>query len=188
MMPRQDDFITLFNLLWYRDYPVVLGSIEFASRADWTTHIATTVRQVAGTMGIFACFETGGRTDAELAMADKTKWAKMEWEWEPVTHPSVGELTKLAYASSDCEVCIFVGYSHQDDEAKTLQKVRASWKGVSTPLLAFIVTYTGRTTRTFQRLQTYRCDSGGLNMLRDQPALPWCVENTRWEVMRHIAE
>lgn len=57
---RQADFIALFNTFWYRDFPVALGSIEFAKRADWTTHIATSVRQVAGMMGIFSCFESGG--------------------------------------------------------------------------------------------------------------------------------
>ena len=89
MHTKTIDFISLYNAFWYRDFPVVDGPIDFAKRADWTTHIATNVRQVASLMGLFSCFESGGRTDAELQHADRKVWAKMEWEcMRPANPPS----------------------------------------------------------------------------------------------------
>jgi len=111
MQTLLSDFIALYNAFWYRDFPVSLGGIDFAKRADWTTHIATSVRQVASLMGLFSCFESGGRTDAELQFSNRKVWAKLEWEWDEAREHRVGELDKLASASNDCEVCIFIGYS-----------------------------------------------------------------------------
>ena len=39
MHTKTIDFISLYNAFWYRDFPVVDGPIDFAKRADWTTHI-----------------------------------------------------------------------------------------------------------------------------------------------------
>lgn len=141
MQTRISDFTTLFNLLWYRDFPVALGSIEWAKRADWTTHIASTVRQVASITGMFSCFESGGRTDAELQFADRKVWAKLEWEWSEPRNDDVGELAKLAGAASTCEVCVFIGYSQLQFHDANLAKIKAEWAGVQKPLLAILVTF-----------------------------------------------
>lgn len=184
MQTRISDFTTLFNLLWYRDFPVALGSIEWAKRADWTTHIASTVRQVASITGMFSCFESGGRTDAELQFADRKVWAKLEWEWSEPRNDDVGELAKLAGAASTCEVCVFIGYSQLQFHDANLAKIKAEWAGVQRPLLAILVTFEQEGEwRYFDRLQTYLIDADATSMIRDQPALPWCVSNSRWQLL-----
>ena len=188
MITRQEDFVALYNALWYRDFPVGLGGIEFAKRADWTTHIATTVRQLAGLMGLFSCFESGGRTDAELQFANRSVWAKLEWEWDEPREDRVGELAKLASAAHGCEICIFIGYSQKKHHDANLNKIRGAWAGISKPLLVLLVTFEVEGEwRFFDRLQTYRCDEEGLRLMRDQPALPWCVPKTRWQAHSGIA-
>ncbi|MDP2779777.1 hypothetical protein [Devosia sp.] len=182
MEARINDFTTLFNMLWYRDFPVVLGSIEFAKRADWTTHIASTVRQVASISGLFSCFESGGRTDAELQFADRSVWAKLEWEWDEPRQDNVREITKLAGAAYACEFCVYIGYSQTKYLDDNLAKIVAEWAGVPKPLLVILVTFDLEGEwRYFDRLQTYRIDTIGAELVRDQPALPWCVPNSRWQ-------
>ena len=58
------DFITLFNKLWYRDFPLSENHKSIGSRAEWTTHIGICVRSCADLMGYFTHFEQGNRTDA----------------------------------------------------------------------------------------------------------------------------
>lgn len=187
MHSRLNDFITLYNSFWYRDFPVAYGSIDFAKRADWTTHIATSIRQVSSMMGLFSCFESGGRTDAELQFADRKVWAKLEWEWDEPREHRVGELAKLARAASDCDVCIYIGYSSIHHHEANLQKISEAWKEVVKPLLVILVTFEseGRW-RYFNQLKTYSFDGQGSMLLRDQPALPWNVPNSRWRAMSII--
>ncbi|MFL1449400.1 hypothetical protein ACI77O_13465 [Pseudomonas tritici] len=185
---RESDFVSLFNLLWYRDYPVALGSIELAGRADWTTHIATTVRQVAGLLGIFSRFESGGRTDAQLVMANRKVWANLEWEWEEPRRASVGELAKLAAATHSCEASVFIGYSDVKNHSANIEAIQAAWAGQSKPLIVILISFKGLSTRYFDRLQTYRFVNDTMTLLREQPALPWCVPNTRWEAMGDQSE
>lgn len=184
MHTRTIDFISLYNAFWYRDFPVVNGPIDFAKRADWTTHIATSVRQVAGLMGLFSCFESGGRTDAELQHADRKVWAKLEWEWdEPRDHkPGIGEVEKLASASDKADVCVFIGYSQKKHLDENLALIQQTWKGVQRPLVVILVTFTLEGVwRYFNELHTYTCDSRGVLLVRQQPALPWEVQNSRWQ-------
>lgn len=185
MPNRTSDFISLYNSFWYRDFPVSLGSIEFAKRADWTTHIASTVRQVSSVMGLFSCFESGGRTDAEMQFADRTVWAKLEWEWDEPRQDSVGELAKLAGAAHGCEVCVFIGYSQIKHHEANLEKIKAQWNGVEKPLLAMLLTFEADGAwRYFDRLQTYTLDGNAIELVRDQPALPWTVSNSRWAMIQ----
>ncbi|PWC98823.1 hypothetical protein [Pseudomonas amygdali] len=180
---RVNDFITLFNAFWYRDFPVSLSGIDFAKRADWTTHIATSVRQVASLMGLFSCFESGGRTDAELQFANRKVWAKLEWEWEEPRDNRVGEIAKLAAAASDCDVCVYIGYSSTGHHEINLEKIRAAWHGVHKPLLVMLVTFElDGNWRCFDQLKTYSFDGHGFTLLREQPALPWSAPLSRWQV------
>lgn len=180
---RLDDFITLYNAFWYRDFPVTQGGKDIASRADWTTHIATSIRQVASFMGLYSCFESGGRTDAELQFNDRTVWAKLEWEWEEPRGDAVGELAKLASVATACEVCVFIGYSSVEHKGANLAKISAAWEGVHNPLAVFLVSFDAQgLRRRFQRLETFLFDGHGYQLLRDQPALPWECPKTRWEV------
>lgn len=184
MHTRTTDFISLYNAFWYRDFPVVVGPIDFAKRADWTTHIATSIRQVASMMGLFSCFESGGRTDAELQEADRKVWAKVEWEWdEPRDHkPGKGELGKLAKASGMADVSIFIGYTQVRTLEENLSHITEAWVGVEKPILVLLVTFTADGGwRYFDQLKTYVVDSHGLSLVREQPALPWDVPNSRWQ-------
>lgn len=189
MSTRINDFSTLFNALWYRDFPVALGHIEYAKRADWTTHIASTVRQVANLMGLFPCFESGGRTDAEIKLATKQVWAKIEWEWDQPKEDRVGELDKLAGASADCDVCVFIGYSQNSFHEANLAKIQAAWAGVEKPLIVLLITFDcDAGNRYFDLLQTYCFTASSSRLVREQPALPWCVQGSRWAVPNQHAE
>lgn len=184
MHTRTTDFISLYNAFWYRDFPVVLGPIDFAKRADWTTHIATGIRQVASMMGLFSCFESGGRTDAELQEANRKVWAKVEWEWdEPRDHKlGKGELAKLANASSKADVSIFIGYTQVKTLDENLALIRDAWGAIEQPLVVLLVTFTVEGQwRYFDQLKTFTTDSRGLSLVREQPALPWDVPNSRWQ-------
>ena len=184
MQDKTTDFISLYNAFWYRDFPVVNGPIDFAKRADWTTHIATSIRQIASLMGLFSCFESGGRTDAELTFANRKVWAKVEWEWdEPRDHkPNEGEVSKLASASGKAEVCVFIGYSQQKHLEANLGLIGEAWGDVAKPLIVLLTTFEQEGPwRYFKELQTYTFDSRGVTKVREQPALPWEVENSRWQ-------
>ncbi|MCK1794316.1 hypothetical protein [Pseudomonas violetae] len=181
MPTRINDFTTLFNALWYRDFPVVLGHIEVAKRADWTTHIASTVRQVSSLMGLFSCFESGGRTDAEIKFANKNVWAKLEWEWDEPKEQRVEELVKLARASSGADVSVFIGYSQVGSHQTNLEQIRSAWAYVDKPLVVLLITFECEGEwRFFDKLQTYSCTRDVLTLIREQPALPWSVANSRW--------
>jgi len=184
MHDRTTDFISLYNAFWYRDFPVVDGPIDFAKRADWTTHIATSIRQIASLMGLFSCFESGGRTDAELQFANRKVWAKVEWEWdEPRDHkPDQGEVTKLAKASGGADVCVFIGYSQEKHLEANLGLIKDTWGAIDKPLIIVLTTFVKDSKwRYFKELRTYVCDSRGILDVRQQPALPWEVKNSRWQ-------
>ena len=184
MTTRVGDFITLFNALWYRDFPVTQSHIGFAKRADWTTHIASTVRQASSLMGLYSCFESGGRTDAELQFNNQAVWAKLEWEWDEPKEQRVGELDKLAKASNGCELCVFIGYSQLKNHEANLQKIMGAWTGVEKPLVALLITFEAEGNwRYFDNVQTYTCVGETLSLVREQPALPWRVPKSRWEAV-----
>ena len=77
-----EDFATLFHYLWTRNFPIGPDA-PGARRADWTTHIEVTVRQIGDLTGLTTRFETRGRSDGVLRSADGDEIA-MEWEWDGV--------------------------------------------------------------------------------------------------------
>ena len=77
-----EDFATLFQYFWYRDFPIDQISTG-AKRTDWTIHIGIVVRNVADLIGLVTRFERGGRKDAVLRSTDGDEIA-IEWEWEGV--------------------------------------------------------------------------------------------------------
>jgi hypothetical protein len=79
---RERDFISLFNALWYRDFPFVSGREPEAVRAMYTAHINSIVKSCADLMGFFTLFEQGTRTDIIIQKANKQLWAKVELEWD----------------------------------------------------------------------------------------------------------
>jgi hypothetical protein len=138
---RDRDFIVLFNALWYRDFPVTPIRLDINRRALWTTHIASTVKQSADLLGLFTCFETGGKTDAVIEDANGNKWAKIEWEWIQAHADGVNEIDKLALsaeaAEASAETFIFIGYSRTDETdhaVKNLEKIAQRWGEIEKPL------------------------------------------------------
>lgn len=181
MKRRDRDFVALFNALWYKDFPVVPGYEDRGKRAVWTTHIASVVKQCADLMGLFTCFETGNRTDAVIQTASRTTWAKIEWEWKQPFREDVNELEKLAAAVDEGELMVFIGYSQDTRNGENMKKIASSWKDVETPLLVFLVTYTWKDSRRhFSQLETHYFRAGKHKKVREQEALPWQVEGTKW--------
>jgi hypothetical protein len=181
---RESDFVALYNALWYRDFPVTPTRLDINRRALWTTHIASTVKQCADLLGLFTCFETGGKTDAVIEDATggiDRKWAKIEWEWVQPHKESVNEIEKLASAKDEAATFIFIGYSRDDHHSENIEKIKATWGEIDKPLIVFLVTFKfegGK--RKFNKLQTHRFKAGVHRKLREQAALPWESINTKW--------
>jgi hypothetical protein len=180
MTRREREFMILFNALWYKDFPITKDFLGFGTRAGWTLHVATAVREAANLMGLFMTFETGGRTDGEIHMFDETAdserqtWAKVEWEWTEANTKKLDELLNI---------------------------VSAHWTGAEKPLLCSFLERTGysrvpastpkRRVPIFGKLLTYRFapnQNGTTTMTRprNQPAYPWNVKGTKWAAHRSL--
>ena len=184
MKRRERDLITLFNALWYRDFPVTPGHEDMGKRAVWTTHIASIVKQCADLMGFFTCFETGRRTDAVIQTASRKVWANVEWEWTQPVREKVNEIEKLKESATTSDVQVFIGYSKEDLHEENLARITSQWKNVHTPLIVFLIQFRFfNKRRQFTYLRTYRVQNGVAHPLRRQPALPWRVEDTRWHLL-----
>lgn len=183
MIRRDRDFVALFNALWYKDFPITPGRLDINRRALWTTHIATTVKQAADMLGLYTCFETGGKTDAVVEDANGKKWAKIEWEWSQPKNNDVNELDKLVASADEAETFIFIGYSRLDHHNANLEKIIKTWGGINKPLLVFLVTFDlTKKKRVFESLQTHLFQGGKHKRLREQEALPWLATGTKWAV------
>ena len=184
MKRKERDFVSLFNAFWYRDFPITKERTEISRRALWTTHIASTIKKCADHLGLFTCFETGGKTDAVIEYADTQKWAKVEWEWIQPHDEKVNEINKLAESAKieDAETFIFVGYSNKSRIDENISAIQAHWGKTSKPLIVFLVTFSFETKkREFELLRTYLFKDGAHKMLRKQKALPWDVKGTKWQ-------
>jgi hypothetical protein len=183
---RERDFVTLFNALWYRDFPIIRDHEDISQRAMWTTHIASVVKQCADLLGFFTRFETGNRTDAVIQKpSDKDSyWAKVEWEWKQALLERVNEIGKLAAADGTADVFIFVGYSKSENVQKSLEKIERDWKTAQRPLLVFLIIFDVKSDRrSFRTIQTHRFVNGMRRKLREQHALPWQVPGSKWQAM-----
>jgi hypothetical protein len=187
---RIRDFIALFNVLWYRDFPLTRGYEDDTSRAMWTTHIASVVKQCADLLGLQTRYETGGRTDAIIQFPGNGEiWAHLEWEWQQADLPKINEFSKLSECSNKSQVCYFIGYSQSQNLPKTLERINEDWKQIEKPLICFLIVYKwGKKRRRFREFQTYEFKAGKKRLLRKQPALPWDVKHSRWAVASNVAE
>ena len=134
MKRRTRDFVALFNAFWYRDFPITPDRNDISRRALWTTHIASTVKMAADHLGLYTCFETGGKTDAVIQDSNRKVWAKAEWEWAQAKFETVNEIKKLADAASEADTFFFFGYSRTDDEShqSNLEAIGQQWLGSKT--------------------------------------------------------
>jgi hypothetical protein len=201
--PWLTDFATIFAHMWYRDFPLQHALREKAQRADWTTHISLAVRSAADLMGLFTCFESGGKTDAILQDSNKKVVAALEWEWNAL-HKLGNEFGKL------CDHCGkddsnrprfagLIGYfreksihkgADQDDyeslSAEVLENYTKKWPPKAPPLLLVLVHYenAGRDehfqTRKFKQMRFYQVAVHERALFREQPACPWDVVGSRW--------
>jgi hypothetical protein len=181
---RERDFISLFNALWYRDFPFVRGREPKTVRAMYTAHINTIVKSCADLMGFFTLFEQGTRTDIIIHKASKQILAKVELEWMQPFREKFNELDKLSAAAkkNEADTFILITYSESRFLLKNLAKIKQKWPHKAKNLLLFLVQFSqnGRK-RQFLTLQTYRVKSGKAIKVREQYALPWEVPGTRWQ-------
>jgi len=199
---RERDFVAFFNGFWYRDFPTVETFEDVGRRAVWTAHIGSVIKRCADMMGAFTCYETGNRTDAVIQLVDpngpgeRATWAWAEWEWIQAHKETVNEIGQLAEACSNelCEVAIFVGYCRTDKFEDARNTILEQWKNVNEPLLCFLITFKqeprGRRFLKLYSIRFYKNRQGNVvgRRLRDQPALPWEVEGSRWGASRQIAK
>jgi hypothetical protein len=172
MKRTESDFITLFNCLWYQDFPVEEG--EYTNRADWTIHLGHVVKNCAKLLGARAGFEQSGRTDAVLKFPDGAILSNVEWEWDEAHKDTVGEINKLLANHADAAFSTFISYSSGKDLEATINKALSVWKSARRPLIFFIVTFRkDGSSRWFQELKTYVFEQGTHYLHRSQPALPW---------------
>jgi hypothetical protein len=198
------DFATIFAYMWYRDFPLLHSVHEKAQRADWTTHIGITVRSTADLMGLFTCFESGGRTDAVLRDRNKMPIAALEWEWAALHRGNtiINEFDKL---KDNCAKPKFqglrfaglIGYARttsakgRDDYTKlsaaVLEEYRTRWTKDLPPLLLVVIHFewTGkdenRQSRRFIKMTIDEIAEGRMRHLREQVAYPWDVSGSKWE-------
>ena len=178
------DFITLYNNLWYRDFPLSENYKDIGSRAEWTTHIGICVRTCADLMGYFTHFEQGNRTDAIIRDNDENDIAHIEWEWYQAFNEKVNEIKKLYVSRKECEFSVFISYSRSDQHTKNMAAIKRQWKKSKEPLIVILVTFDyEKRVRWFNKLETYCFQNGSYKKVRIQPALPWDIKGSRWEAI-----
>lgn len=173
------DFVTLFNYLWYKDFPVTEAD-GLANRANWTIHMGLVIRQCASLLGARALFESGGRTDAVLQYTANDILTFVEWEWKRA-HTDINEIEKLRSKASQAAFQTFIGYSRVEDVKDALEQTSSTWADAERPLIYFLITYdVVKGSRHFNELVTYQFTKNRYKKIRSQPALPWTVNRKKF--------
>jgi hypothetical protein len=184
-----EDFATLFQYFWYRDFPMDPISTG-ARRSDWTIHIGLVVRQIADLIGFVARFESGKRKDAVIKNTEQDIIA-LEWEWDEKWGNEIDKLKKAHRIWSEdknnnrlLKYAVFITYRPANEIADFYKKVLDEWKESSFPLLLILFEeeqstefYSGR---EFKDLFISKVYKGERQELRSSPALRWKVPKTRW--------
>jgi hypothetical protein len=180
-----EDFATLFQYCWYRDFPIDQLS-PGARRVDWTIHIGVVVRNVADLMGFVTRFESGGRKDAVLRSRDGDEFT-IEWEWGGVWGNELGKLkSPRKNYKKEPKCAVFITYTHTPNMGKVYSHVSKNWEGAKWPLLLILIDVIDvpksrlLAGAKFQNIQMSIFDSNGRRELRTTPAYPWKVSGTRW--------
>lgn len=173
------DFVTLFNYLWYKDFPVT-ETAGLANRANWTIHMGLVIRQCASLLGARALFESGGRTDAVVQYSEKDILTFVEWKWKRA-HSDINEIEKLYSKAGQAAFQTFIGYSRVEDIQKALDQTLNKWIDAKSPLIYFLITYdVVKGNRHFVNLVTYQFTKNRCKKIRSQPALPWMVNRKKF--------
>jgi hypothetical protein len=183
-----DDFATLFQYFWHRDFPISQKATG-AKRADWTIHIGVVVRNIGDLMGLVTRFERGGRKDAVLRSTEGDEIA-VEWEWGGVWGNELDKLKKHKPWSVDGDTArklnygVLITYTHTPNVEKVYQHVKKEWDGAKWPLLLILIVVEESSKypigKEFKRINMSVFDSNVRRNLRDAPALPWKVVCSRW--------
>ena len=185
-----EDFATLFQYFWYRDFPIDQISTG-AKRTDWTIHIGIVVRNVADLIGLVTRFESGGKIDAVLRSTDGDEIA-IEWEWEGIWG---NELEKLKHPKRIfrkdksgerlLKYAVLITYTHTPSIEKVYNHATEKWREAQWPLLLILIDleeskefYSGK---DFKNIQMCVFDKNRHRELRTAPAFPWRVSSTRWD-------
>jgi hypothetical protein len=186
-----DDFATLFQYFWYRDFPMSQKA-KGVHRTDWTIHIGAIVLNIANFMGFVTRFEAGGRKDAVLRSADGDEVA-IEWEWGGVWGNELEKLKKHVKLwpknKEGLKYAVLITYTHTPNIEKVYTHVKENWKGARWPLLLILIDVIDVTKSTitmgkeFKNIQMSIFNKGEKVEridLKLTPALPWEVQGTRW--------
>ena len=183
-----EDFATLFQYFWYRDFPMDQKS-PGARRSDWTIHTGIVVRRVADLMGFHSRFESGKRKDAVLRNTEQDAVA-LEWEWEETWGNEVKKLKNHKLWSYDrndqrkLRYAVFITYRTADAVKELYERILAEWEGATWPLLLILIDAKESkeffSHKEFKKIQMSVFDKGKRKELRSTPAFPWKVPKTRW--------
>ena len=189
------DFATLFQYFWHRDFPVGGGPRAVgARRSDWTIHMGLVVRGIADLMGLWARFESGRRTDAVLRSGDGDEIA-VECEWQGVWDQNeLNKLKKYKVWSREkgthrpLKYSVLITYTHPPKIEKVHNQVGVEWAGAHWPLLLFLIDVKESdkflSGKEFINLNMSLFESGGQRaILRSAPAFPWSVGSSRWRIL-----
>lgn len=182
-----DDFATLFQYFWYRDFPMDVKKATGAGRVDWTIHIGVVVRNIADLMGLVTRFERGGRKDAILRSTAGDEIA-IEWEWGGVWRAN--ELDKLKQhevrpkGKERLKYAVLITYTHPPNIQKVYNHVMEKWEGAQWPFLLILIDLIESKKyhmgKEFKNIQMSVFDKGERRELRSAKAFPWEVAGTRW--------
>ena len=186
-----EDFATLFQYFWHRDFPIDQKSTG-ARRSDWTIHTGIVVRNIADLMGLGTRFERGGRKDAGLRGTEGDEIA-VEWEWEGVWGKEIEKLKNHKLWSYDknserlLKYAVFITYTDTPNIQKDYNHVMEQWEGAKWPLLLILIDHVEskeyHTRKKFKHIQMSLFNKGKHRKLRSAPAFPWEVRGTRWSYM-----
>ena len=193
-LPKQwampEDFATLFQYLWHRDFPMDHVAIG-ARRTDWTIHIGVVVRSIGDLMGLATRFERGGRKDAMLRSTQGDEIA-VEWEWGGVWGNELKKLKNHQVWSSErgkerlLRYGVLITYTHTPNIEKVYSHVMNEWEGARWPLLLILIDLEESKKfpmgKDFKNVNMSVFDASGQRKLRVAPAFPWNVESSRWSV------
>jgi hypothetical protein len=191
----KEDFATLFQYFWYRDFPLDQAAIG-ARRSDWTIHTGIVVRNIADLMGLVTRFEFGKRKDAVLRSAEGDEIA-IEWEWGGV-FGKANEVQKLKdhkvrpEGKKRLKYAVLITYTRTPYIVPVYNRVKAKWEegeGARWPLLLILIDVIWvpkskfSSGREFKNIQMSVFDKGKEPVqLRSAPAFPWEVPGTRLSI------
>jgi len=186
-----EDFATLFQYFWYRDFPMDAKIATGVGRVDWTIHIGVVVRNVADLMGLVTRFEAGGRKDAVLRSTDSDEIA-VEWEWGGVWGNELEKLKHHTVWSKDkgrerLKYAVLITYTHPPNIQNVCNHVMGKWEGAKWPLLLILIDlieskkyHMGKEFKNIQMSIFNEGEKVERKELRSAPAFPWEVLGTRW--------